>query len=285
MKFWILLLSLFFSLTIFGQVNPNYHKVKGYYRKDGTYVKPHYRTNRNNTNRDNYTTKPNVNPHTGKRGYIEPDNKPNYNYNYSRPSSSYSNRNYSSSYKTSSVSFFTNYGQAGNTKIWIDGSYKGSLNSYFNYGSPNCGQNGTLKVALTPGKHTYRAEDGAGFYWEGSFTTSANSCETLKLNSSAESRYNLGISRAKQNYKTSYINYIVPFTVTAFDPYIGAGTTLTIDLFPPNHYKTGDRNFDKGYRKVARRKKILATVISFGLGFLTHELIGDELNESINGTY
>ena len=215
MKIWILLLSLFFSLTIFAQVNPNYHKVKGYYRKDGTYVKPHYRTNRNNTNRDNYTTKPNVNPHTGKRGYIEPDNKSTS--NYSLPSSTYANKSYTN-YRNSSISFFTNYGQAGNTKIWIDGSYRGSLNSYFQSGSPNCGQNGTLKVNLTPGKHSYRAEDGAGFSWEGTFTTTANSCETLKLNSSAENRYNLGVYRAKQNYKPSYLNYVVPFTVPAFDP-------------------------------------------------------------------
>ena len=169
MKIWILLLSLFFSLTIFAQVNPNYHKVKGYYRKDGTYVKPHYRTNRNNTNRDNYTTKPNVNPHTGKRGYIEPDNKSTS--NYSLPSSTYANKSYTN-YRNSSISFFTNYGQAGNTKIWIDGSYRGSLNSYFQSGSPNCGQNGTLKVNLTPGKHSYRAEDGAGFSWEGTIQSS-----------------------------------------------------------------------------------------------------------------
>ena len=274
MKFLISLIFLLFSLTIFSQVNPNYHKVKGYTRKDGTYVKPHYRTNRNNTNRDNYTTKPNINPHTGKRGYINPDSKSTYTY----PSSTSSYSTKTKNYKNSSISFYTNYGQAGKTKIWIDGSYKGYLNSYFSNGTPNCGQSGTLKIPLTSGTHSYRAEDNAGFYWEGTFTTSSNNCESLKLNSSAESRYNLGISRAKQNYQTSYLNYVVPFAVTAFDPYIGAGTTLTIDLFPPNHYRTGDKNFDKGYRKIARKKKIIATVISFGLGFLTHELIGDELN-------
>lgn len=282
MKKFLTFLFLILSLTIFGQVNPNYHKVKGYTRKDGTYVKPHYRTNRNNTNRDNYSTKPNVNPHTGKRGYINPDNKSTYypsTTNYSNKSS------YNRNYKNSSVSFYTNYGESGDTKIWIDGSYKGKLSSYFKYGKPNCGQSGTLKIPLTSGTHKYRAEDSAGFYWEGTFTTSSNSCESLKLNSSAERRYDLGISRAKQNYQTDYLNYLVPFAVTAFDPYIGAGTTLTIDLFPPNHYKSGDRNFDKGYRKIARKKKIIATVISFGLGFLTHELIGDQLNESLSGNY
>jgi hypothetical protein len=72
----ILFLSFFICQS---QVNTNNHKVKSYYRKDGTYVKSHYRTNRNNTNRDNYSTKPN--PWTGKKGYINPDNQT----NYSRP--------------------------------------------------------------------------------------------------------------------------------------------------------------------------------------------------------
>lgn len=274
MKILITFLFLIFSFSLFAQVNPNYHKVKGYYRKDGTYVKPHYRTNPNNTNRDNYSTKPNINPHTGKKGYVNPDNKSIFTY----PTTT---NNYSTNTRkleNSSVSFYTNYGEAGNTKIWIDGSYKGYLNKYFSYGTPNCEQNGTLKISLAPGTHRYRAEDNAGFYWEGAFKTSSNSCEMLKLNSSADSRYKLGNKRAKENYQTSYLNYVVPFAVTAFDPYIGAGTTLTINLFPPNHYKSGDKNFDKGYRKIARKKKILSTVISFGLGFLTHELIGDELN-------
>ena len=45
--------------------------VKGYYRKDGTYVKSHYRSGPNNTINDNYSTKGNINPYTGKKGWIE----------------------------------------------------------------------------------------------------------------------------------------------------------------------------------------------------------------------
>lgn len=66
--FWI------FWTQLIGQVNPNSHYVKSYLRSDGAYVKGHIRTDQNNTNRDNYTTKPNVNPHTGKKGFIEPNN-------------------------------------------------------------------------------------------------------------------------------------------------------------------------------------------------------------------
>lgn len=42
--------------------------VSGYTRSDGTYVKGHYRTAPNDTKKDNYSTKGNTNPHTGKKG-------------------------------------------------------------------------------------------------------------------------------------------------------------------------------------------------------------------------
>lgn len=43
-------------------------QVKGYTRKDGTYVAPHTRSAPNSTKSDNYSTKGNVNPYTGKAG-------------------------------------------------------------------------------------------------------------------------------------------------------------------------------------------------------------------------
>lgn len=46
--------------------------VHGYTKKDGTYVAPHHRTSPNNTQRDNWTSKPNQNPYTGKDGTKEP---------------------------------------------------------------------------------------------------------------------------------------------------------------------------------------------------------------------
>ncbi len=42
--------------------------VKGYTRKDGTVVQPHERTAPNSTKNDNYSTRGNVNPYTGKVG-------------------------------------------------------------------------------------------------------------------------------------------------------------------------------------------------------------------------
>lgn len=44
--------------------------VEGYYRSDGTFVQGHYRTKPNNTINDNYSTKGNINPYTGKEGWV-----------------------------------------------------------------------------------------------------------------------------------------------------------------------------------------------------------------------
>ena len=42
--------------------------VNGYQKSNGTYVQGHYRSSPNSTTSDNYSTYPNVNPYTGKRG-------------------------------------------------------------------------------------------------------------------------------------------------------------------------------------------------------------------------
>lgn len=47
-------------------------RVKGYVKKDGTYVAPHYRSSPNGTTLDNYSTKGNTNPYTGKVGTRDP---------------------------------------------------------------------------------------------------------------------------------------------------------------------------------------------------------------------
>lgn len=46
--------------------------VDGHIRRDGTYVPPHQRTAPNSTINDNWSTKPNVNPNTGRAGTREP---------------------------------------------------------------------------------------------------------------------------------------------------------------------------------------------------------------------
>lgn len=51
-----------------GYTNPSNHSVGGYGKSNGTYVAPSYATNPNSTKSDNYSTKGNVNPYTGKAG-------------------------------------------------------------------------------------------------------------------------------------------------------------------------------------------------------------------------
>ena len=46
--------------------------VRGYTKQNGTYVEPHYRSSPNGTTLDNYSTKGNVNPYTGKEGNVNP---------------------------------------------------------------------------------------------------------------------------------------------------------------------------------------------------------------------
>jgi hypothetical protein len=64
-----LLILLFFAVT----TEARSVRVKGYFRKDGTYVRPHVRTSPNSTTADNWSTKGNVNPHTGEEGTKDPD--------------------------------------------------------------------------------------------------------------------------------------------------------------------------------------------------------------------
>jgi hypothetical protein len=47
-------------------------RVRGYTKKNGTYVAPHRRTRPNSTRGDNWSTKGNINPYTGKEGTKEP---------------------------------------------------------------------------------------------------------------------------------------------------------------------------------------------------------------------
>jgi len=105
-----------FYITSIGQTNPNHVRVKGYYKSNGTYVKPYFRTAPNSTNRDNFSTRGNINPYTAKPGWIEPDSK--YNTLY------YSNFTYSSleekSYSTNS-SPIPKY----NDRVYVEDEYGG----------------------------------------------------------------------------------------------------------------------------------------------------------------
>ena len=64
-------IAVFGLLLMAGTAMAQVH-VQGYYRSDGTYVAPHYRSAPNATTRDNWSVKPNVNPYTGQPGTRNP---------------------------------------------------------------------------------------------------------------------------------------------------------------------------------------------------------------------
>jgi hypothetical protein len=50
--------------------------VRPYIRNNGTFVMPHFRTSPNATIKDNWSTRPNINPFTGKSGTRNPLSAP-----------------------------------------------------------------------------------------------------------------------------------------------------------------------------------------------------------------
>ncbi|MCR8867049.1 hypothetical protein NQ109_29405 [Priestia megaterium] len=63
--FIVLLVFLVFGATIQAQADVS---VRGYYRKDGTYVRPHMRSDPDGNFNNNWSTKGNINPYTGEEG-------------------------------------------------------------------------------------------------------------------------------------------------------------------------------------------------------------------------
>jgi hypothetical protein len=93
-KIFIILSVLLISANIFADTY-----VKGHYRSNGAYVKPHYRSSPNSVKSDNWSTKGNVNPYTGKSG-----TKSLYN-----SGSSFRNNSYGTKSKSKSNSLYGGY--------------------------------------------------------------------------------------------------------------------------------------------------------------------------------
>lgn len=64
----LFILSIFMGSLLFSSADAYAGYVKGYTKKNGTYVAPHYRSDPNGTKLDNWSTKGNYNPYTGKAG-------------------------------------------------------------------------------------------------------------------------------------------------------------------------------------------------------------------------
>jgi hypothetical protein len=70
---WRSFILLAAALLMFaGTADARSTRSSGYGKKSGTYVAPHYKTTPNKSKLDNYSSKPNVNPYTGKAGTVDP---------------------------------------------------------------------------------------------------------------------------------------------------------------------------------------------------------------------
>jgi len=66
--FLVLIIGLLFAVP--ASKAEAYSRVRGYYKRSGTYVMPHYRSNSNSYKWDNYSAKGNYNPWNGKKGGV-----------------------------------------------------------------------------------------------------------------------------------------------------------------------------------------------------------------------
>ncbi|QQG40514.1 MAG: hypothetical protein HYV37_03015 [Candidatus Levyibacteriota bacterium] len=67
----VLFLAFSFSLVTASSVEA-LQKVKGYIKKNGTYVAPHFKSSPNKLKFDNFSAKGNINPFSGKKGTVDP---------------------------------------------------------------------------------------------------------------------------------------------------------------------------------------------------------------------
>lgn len=130
-KIFFVAFVMFFSFAGVAFAQDGY--VNGYYRSDGTYVQPHYRSQADGNPYNNYSTQGNVNPYTGNQGTRDPYNNGVGSYRNSyRSGSSYSNENSSSSrgYSTGSPGGYFNNG--GMPVLGNQGGQRSRSNSPFN---------------------------------------------------------------------------------------------------------------------------------------------------------
>ncbi|MFC1793449.1 hypothetical protein ACFL3Q_07670 [Planctomycetota bacterium] len=92
-------------------------RVRGYYRSNGTYVRPHYRSNPDGNFRNNWSTYPNINPYTGAIGTRR---TPSYSGSYSwrTPSYNWNVPSYRNSYSWSFPSYTAQSYSTFGSSLW-----------------------------------------------------------------------------------------------------------------------------------------------------------------------
>lgn len=148
--------------------------MNSYYRKDGTYVQPHYRSNPDGNPYNNWSYPGNTNPYTGKTASGDPITylRNYYGTNYSTyikgtfrfGASGEPNRRNPFGRGNGSVSVYTNR-STDNINIFVDEKYVGTLKHYLAQGQPICGQEGTVFVTMPSGTYKVEGRGVNGEYW------------------------------------------------------------------------------------------------------------------------
>lgn len=69
MKKILIIFTALFMFNMFAMNTFAYKHVRGYFKSNGTYVAPYYKTSPDSYKYNNWSTNGNYNPFTGKRGY------------------------------------------------------------------------------------------------------------------------------------------------------------------------------------------------------------------------
>jgi hypothetical protein len=82
------------------------------------------------------------------------------------------------------ASFWTSWKRSASMKLYFDGMYVGKFKSYFENGTPVCGQKGTLTVTYKPGTYSYKVISEGSWStktWTGTVTIRAGGCSLQGL--------------------------------------------------------------------------------------------------------
>lgn len=262
-------LFLLTNLTLVGQ---NDHWVKPYTRKDGTYVEGHYRTNRNDTPWDNYSTIGNVNPYTGKEGWINPQ-IPDYGYK-NVTTDWYTYSDYISnwySFGKNKISIYSDFEMAPQIKVFINNKYAGKTEYNF-VTTPTCGQYGTMTANCDNRIYEIKAIDPTGYYWSFNLNTS-NECNSYVLRYSEEQKYRIGELYAKSQHKSEPYLFWVPFLTGAVYWPLAIPSFIGCNIKYKKLPTFGDPDFQYGYHQKAKFKNFGKTFIGAGLGVALNFLL------------
>lgn len=82
---------------------------------------------------------------------------------------------------TGSLMVWTATSSYGQMSVQIDGSYAGTITSYYPSGTPSCGSTGCVNIDLTPGSHSIYATAGSYHWGPSTVNITAGQCLRYQL--------------------------------------------------------------------------------------------------------